>query len=106
MRSTEAMLTSDDAALALGRDARVLRRTDERHHDAATDRCDSVRGSRDHLADAEREIVTDARADRSHGVRRHAASGGGRRDDGHGLLRRRRLHREPRDGAVHAARQP
>src|SRR5438552_10049111 len=106
MRSTEAMLTSDDAALAPGGDARVLRRTDERHHDAATDRCDSVRGSRDHLADADHEIVTDARADGSRSVRSFTAAGGRRRDDGHRLLRRRRLLREPRDGAVHAARQP
>src|SRR6266699_7018751 len=75
MRSTEAMLTSDDAALAPGGDARVLRCTDERYHDAATDRCDSVRGSRDRLADAERKIVTDARADRCRDVRSVTAPG-------------------------------
>src|SRR5439155_14469882 len=101
MRGTMAMLTSDDAALAPGGDARVLRCADERHDAAALDRCDSVRGGRDHLADAERKIVTNARADGSRGVRRRAAAGGGRRDDGDGLLRRRCLLREPRDGAVH-----
>src|SRR5207237_7733616 len=87
MRRTMAMLTSAGGALAPGGDARVLRCADERHHAAALDRCDAVRGGRDRLADAEREIVTDARANGSHGVRRRAAYGGGRRDDGHRLPR-------------------
>ena len=51
-------------------------------------------------------LLTDARADGSRNVRSVTAAGGRRRDDGDGLLRRRRLLREPRDGAVHAARQP
>src|SRR5439155_9923975 len=106
-RSTEAMLTSSDAALALGGDARVLRRADERHDIAsALHRYDPVRGGRYPLADADRESVTDARADGSRGVRSVTAAAGRRRHDGHGLLCRRGLHREPRHGAVHAARQP
>src|SRR6266699_2222212 len=80
MRGTMAMLTSSDAALALGGDARVLQCTDERHHDDALDRGDSVRGSPDRLADAEREVVTDARADGSRDMRSLTAAGGRRRD--------------------------
>src|SRR5882672_12201370 len=102
-RGTTAMLTSDDGALAPGGDAHVLRCTDKRRGDAPAYSVASVRGGCGALADAERAIVADARADGSREVRGVTAAGRGRRDDGDGLLRRRRLHRESRHRAVHAA---
>ena len=86
-------------------DARVLRRAGGRHRDATADRSrhDFDRGSDAH-ARATRHA--DAGPGQSSEMPRITAAGGRRGDDGSGLVHRRRLLREPRDGAMHAARQP